>query len=121
MCTPSSLPHYLRRFAEFVTLIEVSGITNEADTDRASLVFYNSRGWCRWEHLGAVSPALDTRSVWYDYWLFQWWPFAFMDERFINLLEGNFRDGEAEKARISPMVIQICGCVEMNSGMYVVR
>ena len=33
-------------------------------------------------------------------------PFTFMDERFIYLLEGSFKDGEAEKARISPMVIK---------------
>ena len=49
-------------------------------------------------------------------------PLTFMDERSINLLEENFRDGEAEKAKIPPMAIQVCKKKnEMNTGMDVVR
>ena len=45
----------------------------------------------------------------------------FRDERFIDLLKGNFRDGEAKKTRISHVVIQLCRYIKMNCGMEVVR
>ena len=128
----NSLPYYVRQCAEFVTLVGVSGIINEKGIDRASIIIYNSRGWCRLERLAAVSPALDVhtqrRLPAAKLWVYDMTngslndsPFAFMDERFINPLEGSFRDGEAEKARISPMVIQLCSYIEKNSGMDVVR
>ena len=47
--------------------------------------------------------------------------FVFMDERFINLLKGNLRDGEAKKTRMSQIVIQLCRYIKINCGMEVVR
>ena len=49
--------------AEFAALIALSGIINEEGIDSASLLGCKSRGWCRLEHLAAVSPALDIHTT----------------------------------------------------------
>jgi len=123
----NSLPYYVRQCQEFVTLIGVSNELNANFLDEASMEVYESRGWCRLERLAAVSPVIDwktnKRMMAARLWVYNMTspslddaPFSYAQEECINPLEGEFRDGDSERIRISQMVFNLCEHIEQNSG-----
>jgi len=115
----SSLPYYVRRCYDFVMVIGT-------DNPEATFETYLSRGWCRLERFAAASPMIDAegkrlpiaRSWTYDRNedSLKQNLFSTAEDTEINPFFGVFRDGDADKRNIAPMLRGLCEHVEKYSG-----